>query len=47
MVAGGLAVEEPGEQMMAVVSEAHPKDVRGWGGTRESGVGDDGFPPKK
>ena len=31
---------------MTVASYAHPEDVRGWGGTRGSGMGNAGFPPE-
>ena len=37
--------EEPGEETVVIVSEAHLEDVQGWGGTKGSGVGDNGFPP--
>ena len=47
MVAGGIAGEEPGDETVAVVSEAHSEDVRGSGGIRGSDVGDDSFPPER
>ena len=31
---------------MTVASYAHPEDVRGWGGTRGSGMGNAGYPPE-
>ena len=46
VVEGVLNGEELGEGMVLVVSEANAEDVRGWGGTRGSDVGDDGFLPK-
>ena len=47
VVEGDLKVEEPGENNMAVVSEAHTEDTLGWGGTRESGVENNGFPSER
>ena len=47
MVAGVFAVEEPGEKMVTVVSEAHSEDVRGRGGTGRSSMGEYVFPPKR
>ena len=32
---------------MAAAGKALSEDVRGWGGTRGSGVGNDGFPPER
>ena len=42
-----LAGEDPGEETVAVSIEAYSEDVRGWSGTRGSGVGDDVLTPKK
>ena len=47
MVAGVLKEEEVGEEMVLATGKAHLEDVWGWGGTRGSGVVNDGFPPKR
>ena len=47
MVVGGLAVEEPGAEMVSTISADNSEDVRGQEFTRGSDVGNNALPPER
>ena len=47
MVERGIKGDRPSDTSVTTVCKTHPEDLYEWGGAGGSGVGYDGFPPKR